>query len=39
MGNRAFDYFLASIQAKIGNLNNTVTVLEKRAALYSGRCR
>ena len=34
MGNRAFNYFLASIQAKIGNLNNTVTVLEKRAASY-----
>jgi hypothetical protein len=34
MGNRAFDNFLASIHAKIGNLNNIVTVLEKRAALY-----
>ena len=34
MGNRAFDYFLASIQAKIGNLNNTITVLDKRAMSY-----
>ena len=34
MGNRAFDDFLASIQAKIGNQNNTVTILEKRAASY-----
>ncbi|KDQ49643.1 hypothetical protein JAAARDRAFT_200650 [Jaapia argillacea MUCL 33604] len=34
MGNRAFDDFLASIKAKIGNQNNTVTVLEKRAAAY-----
>jgi hypothetical protein len=34
MGNRAFDEFLASIQAKIGSLNNTVTVLENRAASY-----
>ncbi|KAG9006378.1 hypothetical protein FRB94_000842 [Tulasnella sp. JGI-2019a] len=34
MGNRAFGNFLASIQAKIGNLNNTITVLEKRAASY-----
>ena len=34
MGNRAFDDFLASIQAKIGNHNNTVIILEKRAASY-----
>jgi thioredoxin-like negative regulator of GroEL len=34
MGNRAFEDFLASIQAKIGILNNTVTVLEKRVASY-----
>jgi hypothetical protein len=34
MGNKAFDDFLVSIQAKIGNQNNTVTVLEKRAASY-----
>jgi hypothetical protein len=34
MGNKAFDDFLASIQAKIGNLNKTVTVVEKRAASY-----
>lgn len=34
MGNRSFDDFLASIQAKIGNHNNTVTILEKRAASY-----
>src|SRR5271170_5408671 len=30
MGNRAFDGFLASIQAKIGNLIKTITVFEKR---------
>ena len=29
MGNNAFTDFLVSIQAKIGNQNNTVTVLEK----------
>ena len=29
MGNNAFADFLVSIQAKIGNQNNTVTVLEK----------
>ena len=34
MGNNAFANFLVSIQAKIGNQNNTVTVLEKRAASY-----
>ena len=34
MGNRAFDHFLASIQAKIGNLNNTITILEKCAVSY-----
>ena len=37
MGNRAFDDFLASIHAKIGNLNKTVTVLEKRATSYKGK--
>lgn len=37
VGNRAFDDFLASIQAKIGNLNKTVTVLEKRATSYKGK--
>lgn len=34
MSNRAFDHFLSSIRAKIGNLNNTVTILKKRAASY-----
>ena len=34
MGNKAFDDFLASIQAKIGIINNTVTVLQKRAVEY-----
>ena len=34
MGNKAFEDFLASIQARIGNLNDTVTVLKKRAAAY-----
>ncbi|KAG9079917.1 hypothetical protein FRC06_007320 [Ceratobasidium sp. 370] len=34
MGNRSFEHFLASIQAKIGNLNTTVTILEQHAALY-----
>jgi hypothetical protein len=31
MSTRAFEDFLASIKAKIGNLNNTVTFLKKRA--------
>ena len=31
MGTRAFEDLLASIKAKIGNLNNTVTFLKKRA--------
>lgn len=31
MGNRAFNNFLASIQAKISNLNKTITVLKKCA--------
>lgn len=30
MGNKAFNDFLIFIQAKIGTLNNTVSVLEKR---------
>jgi len=34
MGKRAFDDFLASIQAKIRDLNYTVTSLEKDAASY-----
>lgn len=33
-GNNAFDDFLASIQAKIGIMNNTATVLQKRAVVY-----
>lgn len=37
MGSRAFDKFLASIQAQIGTLNNTVTVLEKRIVSYKRR--
>ena len=37
MGNRAFNGFLASIQAKIGNLNITITVLEKRATSYKNK--
>ncbi|KAH8930748.1 hypothetical protein BT69DRAFT_1327670 [Atractiella rhizophila] len=32
MGNKAFDDFLASIQANIGSLNGTVKVLKKRVA-------
>lgn len=39
MGNRAFDDLLASIQAKIGNLNNTA-VLETRCVVQEeGRRR
>ena len=34
MGNRAFNNLLASIQAKIGNLNNTVTTLERCTVSY-----
>jgi hypothetical protein len=34
MGNRAFDDFLASIHAKIRDLNNTVTILERCAVSY-----
>ena len=34
MGNNAFADFLVSIQAKISNQNNTVTVLEKQAVSY-----
>ena len=35
MGNRAFSFrLLFGIQVKLGNLNNTVTVLEKRPASY-----
>lgn len=37
MGSRAFDDFLASIQARVGTLNNTVTFLEKRAVSYKRR--
>jgi len=36
MDNGAFGDFLASIQAKIGNLNN-VTVLKKRAVSFKTR--
>jgi hypothetical protein len=35
MGNRAFANLLASIQAQIGTLNNTVSVLERRVATYT----
>jgi len=34
MGNKAFDNFLATIQAHIGYLNNTVTVLKKQVVVY-----
>jgi hypothetical protein len=37
MGTKTFDDFLASIQAKIGNLNNTLTVLRKQAASFQRR--
>ena len=34
MGKGAFNRFLATIMAKIGNLNNSVAVLEKRITSY-----
>ena len=34
MGSRAFNNLLASIQAKIGNLNKTITVLQRHAISY-----
>ncbi|KAF8273832.1 hypothetical protein EI94DRAFT_1769038 [Lactarius quietus] len=34
MGNKAFDNFLATIQAHIGYLNNTVIVLKKQVVVY-----
>ncbi|KAG8756942.1 hypothetical protein FRC11_004910 [Ceratobasidium sp. 423] len=37
MGTQAFDDFLASIQAKIGNLNNSLTALGKQAASFERR--
>ena len=37
MGTHAFEDFLASIQAKIGNLNNSLTTLGKQAALFERR--
>lgn len=37
MGKRAFDEFLASIQAEIGILNNTVTFLGECAASYESQ--
>jgi hypothetical protein len=37
MGNRAFDDLLESIQALIGTLNNTVTVLEKSVKTHAAR--
>ena len=37
MGTRAFEDFLASIKAKIGNLNNTVSFLQKRATAQRKR--
>ena len=37
MGNRGFDDLLASIQALIGTLNNTVVVLEKKVRTYTAR--
>lgn len=39
MGNRAFDDLLASVQALIGTLNNTVTVLEKSVNRYAARAQ
>ncbi|KZS93092.1 hypothetical protein SISNIDRAFT_474567 [Sistotremastrum niveocremeum HHB9708] len=39
MGNRAFDNLLESIQALIGTLRNTVTVLEKRVSAHADRAR
>lgn len=37
MGTEAFEDFLASIQAKIGNLNNGLTALRKQAASFERR--
>ena len=37
MGNRALNNYLASIQAKIGNLNNTAGFLENRARVLMRR--
>ena len=37
MGNRALNNYLALIQAKIGNLNNTAGFLEKRARVLMRR--
>lgn len=37
MGTQAFEDFLASIQAKIGNLNNSLTALGKQAASFERR--
>ncbi|KAI0279335.1 hypothetical protein BGY98DRAFT_1089205 [Russula aff. rugulosa BPL654] len=37
MGNRAFDDLLESIQALIGTLNNTITVLEKSVKTHAAR--
>lgn len=39
MGSRAFDNLLESIQALIGTLRNTVTVLEKRVSAHAERAR
>ena len=37
MGNKAFVGFLASIQAQIGTLKNTVAVLERWVVMYTKR--
>ena len=37
MGTQTFEDFLASIQAKIGNLNNSLTALGKQAASFERR--
>ena len=39
MGNKAFDDFLASIQAQIGMLNGTVKVLRKRVEFLRTRAQ
>lgn len=39
MGNRGFDDLLASIQALIGTLNNTVVVLERNVRTYTARAQ
>ncbi|EIW83357.1 hypothetical protein CONPUDRAFT_102106 [Coniophora puteana RWD-64-598 SS2] len=39
MGNKAFDDLLASIQALIGTLNNTVVVLEKSVTRHTARAQ